>query len=156
MANTIAYTGTAEVALSNGFGSDYAMLNGNVADFVLLVDTPQAAPATTQRLECLMMMSPRDTSGDPPTLPSDPFHPNAGIGLPALVDSPQTVDLQDEVIARIVSMMASDPGVAVPTPTNEITVTYPNAVTAEIQIGEFEAASGATQALPSIPLSANS
>jgi hypothetical protein len=128
------------------------MLNGDTADFVLLVDSTTAAPATVQRLTGMLYTSPRDTTGVVPTQADDMFHPNYGAGLPTLVDAPQSIDLQDEIITRIVFGMSSDPGVASPTTSSDITVTYPTPSDVYVNIGEFQATSGASQAMPSIAL----
>ena len=128
------------------------MLNGTTADFVLLVDTAGQAPATTQRLYGMMMTSPRDTSGSTPTLPDDIFHPDYGVGLPQMVDQLQSVDLADEIVSRITSGMAADPGVAVPTPVQEIVVDFLTPDETTINVGQYVSVSGAAQALPSISL----
>ena len=154
--STVSAIGTVEVALANGFGSDFAMQgpgDPNPGDFVLLIDTQRDAPATNQRLQVKLRMNPRGvTSTGVPTQPSDIFNLDDGVGLDSLVDAMLDDALSDEITSRIKHVWSNDPGVA-SSPGTTVIVTYYNQNEADISI-EYDAVSGAVGAIPAVSLSA--
>jgi hypothetical protein len=109
------------------YGGDLAIApNG---DFIVLIDTPQSAPATLQRIiqlinTCALDTDSYDSQGNPVTLlPDDLFHPQYGSSIPRLIGLNATNDVLNQVKARLLAAFSTDPGIA-QTPAPSVTVSY--------------------------------
>ena len=77
-------------------------------------DTPTYPYATVQRIQVLLLTSPRliDVDGTAQGRPDDYFNPDFGAGLAVAVGELPTQALADGITARIMSALAADPAIA--------------------------------------------
>ena len=127
-----------EIALSSYGGRLQFAPNGDLA---LKVDTTDAADASRQRLECMLMLSPtmQDVDGVSIGSPDDWFNPHYGAGLPRVIGQPNTPTLVNGIRSRILAALAADPEIA-QTPPPTVTIVQIDNVTVEFAISCFTVA----------------